>query len=836
MERTKWRWIGRAGLVLGAVLLLSVWVAHREPADDHGVRSRVSASPRASVVYEEKIAPNLDLTSETLQPLTLCPLEVDNLEAVEARVRALGGSVLERVGVADGVPRVRVLLAGSSVAALAEMDEVLWIERYVRPRLFNDVAVSNTLMNVAAVWRDHGLTGRGQVITTSDSGIDTGDFATLHADLRPNVIGFALAREGEFTEEAETTCIARADLIGHGTHTAGSLVGTGAKSAGRFKGVAYEAKLWAWFCAGENGYIYMPPDLTSLFRPSGLGPTNAYIHSASWGGNTNVYSSGSQALDTWCWNNPDFLPVFAAGNDGADCTVSEEGAAKNVLCVGASESYRPNKGSYADNPSELAKFSSRGPMPDGRIKPDICAPGTYIVSTRSSQASKTGWGVYNADYFYNSGTSMATPLTAGAVTLIRQWLVEQGGFTNRAPSAALMKAIVTGGATRLGTAAPNKDFGWGCVNLGETLFPSNGLRTVLRDYIPFGWRSSYGFTVTVTEAVPLDVQLCWIDLPAYPWTAQTKSLVIDLDLVVSNHTTGVVYSPNDHINNLESVRIERPDPGTYSIYVKGPADRYSVPRTVSAKGGAAAVYLRGAVEEGDRVALDLQAYDAFRGLPMYPACAVRTWVPRAQAQTLTASDSPLLKTFPSADGGLSVAVADGAHDTLRFTGFRVQDACVWHAADHYRPAASVTLPMTASTRVAFAYADASAVLESAQLPYWWWARNFEGAVSNGTITAEAAAATGDPDGDGFDNASECAEPTDPWDALSFPFRFTEITPAGVTFVATPTGAVWLQHVERLGDTWTNVWDGATTRASVTNRIDFSSPTARSGFYRMLYAP
>ena len=189
-------------------------------------------------------------------------------------------------------------------------------------------------------------------------------------------------------------------------------------------------------------------------------------------------------------------------------------------------------------------------MRDGRIKPDICAPGTMILSTRTREVPSNetvGWASYaaNTNYTYNGGTSMAAPLVAGAAALAREWLVERRGFTNVFPTAALMKAILTGGAHDMsvdrdadcGGAAPNNHQGWGRIDLGETLYPSN--RAVrLFDRVPFSRGSEVVFRVTVTNGAPLDVQLVWLDYPSDPLARQ--ALVNDLDLVVSNETSGAV--------------------------------------------------------------------------------------------------------------------------------------------------------------------------------------------------------------------------------------------------------------------------------------------------------
>ena len=245
-------------------------------------------------------------------------------------------------------------------------------------------------------------------------------------------------------------------------------------------------------------------------------------------------------------------------------------------------------------------------MKDGRIKPDLCTPGSFILSTRSTKITSTGKGLCptNSHYMFESGTSMATPMASGSAALVRQWLVERRGCTGGMPTAALMKAILTGGAydmshdsgTNVGGAAPNSVQGWGRVNLGESLYPTNA-SVKLVDRIPFADGESFSLCVTTTNAAPLAVQLVWTDPPGAYGAAQ--ALVNDLDLVVSNETTGAVWCGNgvpggDHTNTVESVRIASAPAATYSVTVKG----VQVPYDCSS-GGAAALYVRGAFGASD---------------------------------------------------------------------------------------------------------------------------------------------------------------------------------------------------------------------------------------------
>lgn len=525
--------------------------------------------------------------------VTVVPLAAADVSAVSNAVVAVGGRIL-----ATPAGRVRAHILPGQVGELATRGDVRWIERYAPAKLLNDVAVNPGLLNVRKAWAaPHGLTGAGQIITVADSGLDTGSTNTVMADFRGRV---NLIRTVSGANNR--------DVNGHGTHVSGSLAGDGSLSDGSIRGVAYGATLNVWQGLKSDG-LHTPDRLDDLFRPDHVNYPS-YIFSASWGyeGKNGAYTDLSSQYDDWIWRHPDTLVVLAAGNKSYQKVV-DPGSAKNPLCVGASESLRsgmdyPNQ---CDNPAQIASSSSPGLTMDGRIKPDLCAPGTYILSTLSTQAASAdlGWGTYSASkyYTYCGGTSMATPLVAGCAALVRQWLVERRGFAGTPPTAALMKAILTGGAhdlfddtgTNLGSAAPNRWQGWGRVDLGETLYPSN--RSVrLVDRIPFATGSEQIWHVETMREAPLDVQLVWIDYPATPQGG--GRLINDLDLVVSNRVTGAVLWGNgvaggDRTNNVEGVRIASAPAGTYDVYVRGVRIPYD-----STLGGAAALYMRGAFRRG----------------------------------------------------------------------------------------------------------------------------------------------------------------------------------------------------------------------------------------------
>ena len=205
-------------------------------ASTNGVR-RLPKADRLPAKMSRRLEEMLAANPEAVE-VTVAPMSPEALPALEAFVREQGGTIIPS---ANG--RMRLLRAKVSPAVVAKLmarEDVRRLEPFVRPRLLNDVATG--IIGVREVWNTHGLTGRGQLITTADSGLDTGDPATVMADFRGRVRAIR-PLDG---------CLAK-DQFGHGTHTAGSLAGNGALSSGQFKGVAYEANLWAWAVVKEDG-------------------------------------------------------------------------------------------------------------------------------------------------------------------------------------------------------------------------------------------------------------------------------------------------------------------------------------------------------------------------------------------------------------------------------------------------------------------------------------------------------------------------------------------------------------------------------------------------------
>jgi PGF-pre-PGF domain-containing protein len=504
-------------------------------------------------------------------------------------------NVLEKIipmdaDIVESSPRIlRVRIARDRINDIAAIEGICWIEEYAVPVVFNDVAAG--IINVNPVHESYRLNGTGQIVAVCDTGLDTGlNDESMHIDIRGRILDiFDLVGDGA------------GDQHGHGTHVTGSVLGNGAMLNGQYKGMAPEAMLIFQAAGTDKGaLIGVPADLNVLFQQAY--DEEARIHINSWGytGDSGNYSTDSWQVDTFMWNNPDMLLLFSAGNYGVDKnkdgvvdqdSITTPGTAKNCLTVGASENYRPTFTStygsswsfttnpifsdyITNNPEGIAAFSSRGPTDDGRIKPDLVAPGTHITSTKSSLSLGTG------DYTRMSGTSMATPLVAGAAALTRQYYTEIEKLTT--PSAALIKATLINGAHDMtpgqyGTGnyqeivgRPDYSQGWGRVDVEISLFPEYPKVTAYHDrsaglVTSQSWEIDYNY---IKDGEPLRATLVWTDYPGSP--ASGKALVNDLDLTVTG--SGNTYYGNgapESINNIEAVEIKSTSYGSYQFTVTG---------------------------------------------------------------------------------------------------------------------------------------------------------------------------------------------------------------------------------------------------------------------------
>ena len=581
---------------------------------------------------EHKVQPLLAALSRQVPdqpvPITLQTFSPDDVAGLARHLAATGASDI-RAAPAKRWGLVRAVLPARAAAELARLPEVQWVEHHEIPRILNDQSMSDDRLNIVPACDDHGLDGAGQIVAIADTGLDTGNTNTLHPDFAGRLLH--VFDTGRLTNWSDTYY--------HGTHVAGSLLGSGEASSTQYRGAAPAAQLvfQSIMTAGET--LALPDDLNEFYLPPyGLG---ARIHSDSWGSAVaGEYTADSMTTDEFIWDHPDLLAAYAAGNEGIDqnrdgvvdlASLDAPGSAKNALTVGASESGRvPGTGGYTGRsygsawfadypvaplssdyisssppgePQGMAAYSSRGPTADGRTKPDLVAPGTDIVSVRSRASSATGWGVLaaNTNYCFMGGTSMATPLAAGAATLVRQYCTDF--LDMAAPSAALLKAALVGGARPLSpgqydTGAyreipalprPNPVEGWGQADVGGTLFPPAGLQAALMDGPALATGASNAFVFSVHSNAPLVVAMAYSDYPSA--LAAAANLVNDLDLLLLD-PAGAPLRPNglagpDDLNNVESIDVAAAATGLWTLVVSA--------RNVPQGPQPYALYLRGAV-------------------------------------------------------------------------------------------------------------------------------------------------------------------------------------------------------------------------------------------------
>jgi hypothetical protein len=518
----------------------------------------------------------------------------------------------------SGGRKIRFSAAEESplLAQLAALPEVDIIAEFIPPELYNDVSralLGIDLNQAGKITANLTQDGTGQIVAVADTGIDD-----THRDFQGRILGKVARGRPDQTNDPE----------GHGTHVAGSILGDGAASNGKFRGVAPKAQLFFQSLLDANGELSgLPVDLNDLFKEAYA--AGARIHNNSWGSNTaSVYTMNSEEVDEYIWNQRDMLIVIAAGNAGSCAnrqhaapgfvdwlSIGSPASCKNALTVGASRSSRTDgpysKLKYGEgwptvftqppigleyvsgNPQCLAAFSSRGPCDDRRIKPDVVAPGTDILSTKSSLAPTPNfWGPYtpaganqpDPNYAYDGGTSMATPLVSGCAALVRQYYMDSG----HEPSAALIKATLINSASWLTgndsvaptDGRPNYHQGHGFVLMSRAIpnpsQPGMNLRFVdswkTFQFTRTGERKLY--RMVLTNACPeLRVCLAYTDAPG-------RGLQNNINLMIQCPAAGggvtkLLGNQNlpdrltlpDPDNNVETIQIQNAQAGTYLIQV-----------------------------------------------------------------------------------------------------------------------------------------------------------------------------------------------------------------------------------------------------------------------------
>ena len=598
------RWAGRVepGMKLDPRLWSGDRAAARQADGTYEVRIHAFRGVPASAITAalQKLAPDARITAQSERP--------DALQYVRASV--------------DGASLDRLLRAASSI------DGVSFVEPFIQPHFHNSGAIgaiqgnattdcpgSGAVCGPTPIW-DHGIFGSGQIAGIADSGTtpNAAWFTTLNTGSGDHV-EITFADNPPPVPPAVGNLFPDAKIIGywvqpgsheydagsfHGTHTTGTMVGdaSGVFGANTYlastpiaanhelaDGMAPNAQLLLQDIGADASPSVTVLDFDGTIEQSFNG--GARIHNNSWGaGTAGNYGGDDQNLDRATHKLEDMLVVMSAGNDGpGPRTLGSPGNAKNALTVGAL---------LHGGLTGIAGFSSRGPTADGRLKPDIMAPGSSTVSARgSTSVNNTPQAPVTATL---SGTSMAAPTISGNAILARQFFDD--GFYPRGeataadtynPSGAMLKAVLLNGTNPLSN-WPNNNSGWGRGWLDGNLWfkntmpngdDSRRLRIFERTNaagLETGDVNEYTIE-NVAAGVEFRATLTWFDPEAALGAAAT--LVNDLDLEVvdpasttylGNHFSGGVSTPGgtaDNKNTVEQVRFTAPVAGSYTIRVKG---------------------------------------------------------------------------------------------------------------------------------------------------------------------------------------------------------------------------------------------------------------------------
>lgn len=359
----------------------------------------------------------------------------------------------------------------------------------------DDVCWNITLVGASRAWRDFGVRGEGITVASIDSGVRY-DHPALVGQYRGN-------RDGSFDHnynwyDLYGNSLTPLDSGNHGTHTMGTMVARGSSASQPAVGVAPGARwIAARACsARECSEIDLILAAQWLLAPTDLAGNNPrpdlrpHVINNSWtAGQNATWYAGYVAA----WRAAGIYPVFAAGNSGSQpgCgSIQSPGDYANVTAVGAT-----------DNNDWLASFSSIGPTADGRIKPDLTAPGSGVFSTVADP---------NRLYGTSSGTSMAAPHVAGGVALL--WSANPSLIGDYEATYALLTAA----------ASPRTD---------DPRFPVELYPTCQPDTTPNNLYG-YGRLDTYAAVARASVDVPWLRLPNAPLSplAPGASLTLQLTL------------------------------------------------------------------------------------------------------------------------------------------------------------------------------------------------------------------------------------------------------------------------------------------------------------------
>ena len=286
---------------------------------------------------------------------------------------------------------------------------------------------------------------------------------------------------------------------------------------------------------------------------------------------------------------PNSVPALYNGDAGGFDTMPPDSVSKNLLTVGAIEPMAEGADPFY---AQVSSYSVFGPTDDGRIKPDLVAKGSSVLSSSFDAPGPEG-----PDYEMISGTSFAAPAITGSLGLILQHFGNLHG-TNHHPWASTLKVLAIHTADDIAPLGPDFKTGWGLMNTERAvrLASSNALfgsRSHLKECaLPQGGSIEFPLWVTNGAAL-LKATISWTD-PAHTAMPESLDLTnsalvndIDLRIVRPDGTTNLVwilnpdlvgkdptvrsaaatYGDNYRDNVEQTIPIANPAPGLYRLLV-----------------------------------------------------------------------------------------------------------------------------------------------------------------------------------------------------------------------------------------------------------------------------